>query len=99
LINTELIAGGVAIIGGAGVVLHRLGLITFGKNNKPRTGICPDSSCQANVQTAVRHMGEFSYMISDVRKQQEKLEDKMDKVLEDVAYMRGKFDKLSENSS
>lgn len=89
LITPTTIVGGLTLLGGVVMVLKKMGLVTFGKNSKPKDNPgkveCPDRDCQ--TRQAV-----MSKEVEILGANQEKMWEKFEVVAEDINYVKGRID-------
>lgn len=82
-INTELIVGTLVAIGGAVAVLNRLGMLKFSKKNGD--GKCPDPGCKEDLGHRIDKVDRI--LRDDVFP-------KLNKVAENVAFIKGRIESL-----
>ena len=78
-ISPETIVGGLTLLGGVVIVMNRVGLVTFGRKE------CKDifKDCPIGIQLEEK----FDKLARDY----EKLDAKVDEIVEGVAFIRGKM--------
>ena len=93
-LSSEAVVGAVTILGGAVVLLNRVGWLRIGSNNngKKGDGKCPDTSCQEKVVECHDTMISMKSSIDSLSDTQRLLLENYTGVKEDIAFIRGKLE-------
>jgi len=93
-LSSEAVVGAVTILGGAVVLLNRVGWLRIGgnNNNKKGNGKCPDPDCHGKVIECHDTMISMKASIEGLSDTQRLLLENYTGVKEDIAFIRGKLE-------
>ncbi|MBI5843718.1 MAG: hypothetical protein HZB23_03510 [Deltaproteobacteria bacterium] len=80
----------VAVVVGAGGILHKAGVLKFGPASGDK---CQDSECQKTVRKHQERLAKGDAIIERMEKTQQDQGKKLDQVAEDVAFLRGQYER------
>lgn len=66
-VTVDMVAGGVAVLGGAVLMFNKLGWLTFGNNKKQNgNGKCPDPQCHESVVVMSHRVGSIEKKVDEL---------------------------------
>lgn len=88
-ITVELVAGGVAVLGGAVLMFNKIGWLTFGNNKKQNgNGKCPDPQCHESVVVMSHRVGNIEKKVDELTSTQKLMIDRLIDIKTDLGIIK-----------